>query len=211
MLQFVSNPVEVGHLASKAEITSRYQLPNSYFYLPNQFWTNKNHRLVVDALAVLKAQGIAVTVACTGKPVDGRRPEYFQELMDHVSGQGLEESFRVLGTVPFRDTQALMRHAVAVINPSRFEGWSTTVEEAKTLHKRLLLSNIPVHLEQAPATGCFFSPDSASELAQRLDECLRVDAAPVDAAVIEADYSTRLKAFGACYLRIVHAVMSGNS
>lgn len=207
VLQFVSNPVQVGGLPSKADITAKYDLPDAYFHLPNQFWTNKNHRLVVDTLALLNRNGIEATVACTGKPFDGRQPGYFDELMRNCREAGVHSLFKVLGVVPYRDTQALMRHAVAVINPSRFEGWSTTVEEAKTLHKRLLLSNIKVHVEQAPARGHFFSPDSPLELAEGLQECLRINELPVDQAIIDADYKKRLADFGTAYVSMIRSTM----
>jgi glycosyltransferase involved in cell wall biosynthesis len=60
---------------------------------------------------------------------------------------------------------SLFFHSIAIINPSRFEGWSTTVEEAKSSGKTVLLSDIPVHREQDPPHGKYFSVDSASELA----------------------------------------------
>ena len=69
-----------------------------------------------------------------------------------------EKLFRPLGVVPYRDMLGLMRHAVAVINPSLFEGWSTSVEEAKSMGKAVVLSDIPVHREQAPGRGLFFDP-----------------------------------------------------
>lgn len=208
VLQFVSNPVRVNDLPSKQDVLAKYELPDLYFHLPNQFWTNKNHRLVIDALALLKGRNICVNVVCTGRPADGRRPDYFDELMEYCTKSGVQDSFRVLGIIPYRDTQALMRYAAAVVNPSRFEGWSTTVEEAKTLHKRLLLSNIKVHLEQAPARGRFFSPDSPSELAKELEECLHVSEAPVDQAIIDADYKKRLVNFGAAYVSMVRSTLS---
>jgi glycosyltransferase involved in cell wall biosynthesis len=73
--------------------------------------------------------------------------------------------FRSLGVVPYPDLMGFMRHAVAVINPSKFEGWSTTVEEAKSMGKSVLLSDISVHREQAPDRAVFFSSDEAGELA----------------------------------------------
>ncbi len=39
------------HIARQAEVIARYELPQRYFYLPNQFWSHKNHGLVVEALA----------------------------------------------------------------------------------------------------------------------------------------------------------------
>ena len=88
--------------------------------------------------------------------------------MEHAAACGLTDTFRVLGIVPFPDLMGLMRSAVAVINPSRSEGWSTSVEEAKTLGKRVLLSNLPVHREQAPLRASFFDPDDAEALAEAM-------------------------------------------
>ena len=185
----------------------KYDLPDTYFYLPNQFWTNKNHRLVIDALLILKAQGQKVNVICTGKPVDGRQPEYFDELMRYREQQGLTDAFRVLGVVPYPDMQSLMAHACAVINPSRFEGWSTTVEEAKTLHRRLLLSDIGVHREQSPMNADFFGVDDAPELARLLMVCAGEDMRVLSEAEICTDYASRVKEFGQNFLDIIRSTL----
>jgi glycosyltransferase involved in cell wall biosynthesis len=53
------------------------------------------------------------------------------------------------------------------VNPSRFEGWSTTVEEAKAVGTPMLLSDIPVHREQAPHAD-FFGTDDAAAMADAI-------------------------------------------
>jgi glycosyltransferase involved in cell wall biosynthesis len=203
VLRFVSNPIDFQRLPSKADMRSVYALPEDFFYLPNQFWTNKNHRLAVEALAKLKQQGVEATIVCTGSSVDGRRPEYFAELMALCKELGVSEQMRILGVIPYQHTQGLMAHARAVINPSRFEGWSTTVEEAKTFQKRLLLSDLGVHREQSPALGRFFSPDDSSELAQLMAETLTELPRELEITEIQTDYAQRLKAFGQCYVAIL--------
>ena len=45
--------------------------------------------------------------------------------------------------------------SVALLNPSHFEGWSTTVEEARALGVPMLLSDLDVHLEQAQGIARF--------------------------------------------------------
>src|SRR6185503_18248293 len=65
-----------------------------------------------------------------------------------------------------RATQVqLMRRAAAVIQSSMFEGWSLLVEEARTLGKRIYLSDIAVHREQDPPDAVFFQVDNARTLA----------------------------------------------
>ena len=61
-----------------------------------------------------------------------------------------------------------MKHSVGVINPSLFEGWSTTVEETKSLGLNMVLSDIPVHREQNPDRGVFFDPRKPASLADAL-------------------------------------------
>ena len=53
-----------------------------------------------------------------------------------------------------------MYHSVAVIQPSKFEGRSSTVEQAKSMGKKILLSNIGIHKEQNPLRGKYFHPDN---------------------------------------------------
>lgn len=152
---------------SLAELRRRHSIPERYIYLPNQFWAHKNHGIVIDALAQTRSD---VAVVCTGSSKDVRNTEYFGRLMDRVQRAKLESRFRVLGVVDYSEVVALMHHAIAVLNPSLFEGWSTTVEEAKALGKPMILSSLPVHMEQAKERARFFSPHDATALAQLLDE-----------------------------------------
>jgi glycosyltransferase involved in cell wall biosynthesis len=154
------------------ETRHRYQLPSNYFYLPNQFWKHKNHETVVEALHLLADQGKEVVVATSGQPHDPRHPALYDHLQTAVRTYHLEKNFIFLGVIPYKDVLGLMRAAVAVINPSVMEGWSTTVEEAKSLGLPLILSDIPVHREQASTFADFFDPRSPASLAHTLDHLL---------------------------------------
>lgn len=154
------------------EIRCRYHLPSNYFYLPNQFWKHKNHETVIEALRILTDQRSDVVVAASGQPHDPRHPELYHQLRTTVREYHLENNFVFLGVIPYADVLGLMRTSVAVINPSLMEGWSTTVEEAKSLGVPLILSDIPVHREQASTIADFFDAQSPESLAQALDNCM---------------------------------------
>jgi glycosyltransferase involved in cell wall biosynthesis len=77
-----------------------------------------------------------------------------------------------MGAIPYEDMLGLMYHSIAVINPSLFEGWSTTVEESKSLGKKVLLSDIDVHLEQSPKRALFFNPNDSDELADLMHKSI---------------------------------------
>ena len=63
---------------------------------------------------------------------------------------------------------SLIYNSVALINPSKFEGWSSSVEQAKSMGKKILLSDISVHKEQNPKRAEFFSQNNYDELAYKI-------------------------------------------
>ena len=170
VLRFVVTPPAPETLPEQEELRKLYGLPKRYLYLPNQFWMHKNHAVVIEALRRLRAGGSEVCVVATGVPYDRRNPGHFDALMARAEAAGVRGSFRVLGVVPYEHVTALSRDAAALMNPSLFEGWSTTVEEAKSMGKRILLSRIPVHVEQDPPGGSFFDPHDPDELAALMEE-----------------------------------------
>ena len=134
---------------------------------------------MVDALAKLREAGGRLVVAMTGHGVDPRAPEHLRQLRDRVKAEGLEEQALFLGSVPYAQLEALMRSAAALINPSRFEGWSTSVEEAKAIGLPMILSDIAVHREQAGGEALFFGPDDAAALARHLRSFEAVEEAAI--------------------------------
>jgi hypothetical protein len=206
VLRFVSGLLHGGVLPRAGELRARYAIDGPYFHLPNQFWTHKNHAVIIEALTRLKAAGRPVTVIATGLMEDPRRPQHVEQLRQKIARDGLEGLFRPLGVVPYRDMLGLMRHATAVINPSFFEGWSTSVEEAKSMGKAVVLSGIAVHREQAPERGLYFDPHDPEDAARALWEAWSVfdpgtdeDAVARAAAALPA----RLRQFAEGYQGIV--------
>jgi glycosyltransferase involved in cell wall biosynthesis len=130
--------------------------------------------------------------------------------MTRIEELGIRDSFRVLGVVPYSDMMSLMRNAVAIVNPSLFEGWSSTVEEAKILGKTILLSDLPVHREQNPKRAIFFDPNNAGTLADAFREVLRSSQKHDD---VNDDQLTRYRLarrdFAAQYEDIVMDLMKG--
>ncbi|MDD5435877.1 MAG: glycosyltransferase, partial [Nitrospira sp.] len=129
---------------------------------------HKNHRVVIEALHVLSKSGRNVLVLSTGNANDYRQPDLMKSLCAYIEQNSLKENFRMLGLVPRSDVIALMRYSISLINPSFFEGWSTTVEEAKSMGKKIILSDIEVHREQNPPGGVFFDPKDPKDLAEKM-------------------------------------------
>jgi glycosyltransferase involved in cell wall biosynthesis len=167
VVRFASHPPAELLIADPIEVVRQYNLPDRFFYLPNQFWRHKNHQVVLDALSILSARGVDVVVAASGSKNDPREPDYFEKIMAQVSARNLR-NFRYLGMIPLSHVYALLRVSVALINPSRCEGWSTTVEEAKSFGVPMILSDLEVHREQTSGRAKYFGPDNPHELADIL-------------------------------------------
>jgi glycosyltransferase involved in cell wall biosynthesis len=216
VLSFVSHVPDGTYDSDPEWVCEQYDLPRRFFYLPNQFWTHKNHLVVLDALDLLKSRHEDITVVCTGSVHEYRAPMYFAELLAQVSRLKLRDRLIILGVVPHAHIFQLMRQSLALLQPSLFEGWSTTVEEAKSVGKRIVLSDIPVHREQNPPGAVFFDPRDPQSLARCLVE-VASDAAPGPNRELEQRarvlYPSRLNEFGGTFVRIAREVVapSGSS
>jgi glycosyltransferase involved in cell wall biosynthesis len=198
--------------AELAEVLRLHGLPEQFFFLPNQLWAHKNHICVVKALKILEDGGHRAVVAVTGNSQDMRHRAHFDSLMREVSESGLAESFRFLGVVPYEHVLALMQGAAALINPSRCEGWSTTVEEAKSSGTPMILSSLPVHREQAGENALYFSPDSPHELARLLQSFRPLSREERAAAATKAriESGVRLAQFARDFYDVMNESLQGN-
>jgi glycosyltransferase involved in cell wall biosynthesis len=206
VVRFAAQPA-VGLLTTDTgDVLAQYGLPGGYFYLPNQFWRHKNHRIVIDALTIAKQQRLNIVVAVSGSPEDSREPGYFGDLMKQVEVRGLEESFRYLGMIPLDHVYALLRASIALINPSRFEGWSTTVEEAKSFGVPTILSDIEVHREQTGGTARYFGVDDPQMLATHLGDVSQAAGPPVVRDLLP-DLDARVASFAVDVARVIQSTI----
>lgn len=185
------------------EVLNLYKLPNTFFFLPNQFWKHKNHLCVLEALKICNARGDDIVIATCGKQEDPRDAEYFPHLNNFMTSNGLEDNFRLLGVIPYAHIQVLMRECAALINPSYFEGWSTTVEEAKSFGKAMILSDINVHKEQAAGRAVFFNPKNPEELAAMLSQDKNSSHIDEDSFLLAKKSSNKIKAYANAFANLV--------
>lgn len=211
VLRFVSCLYpKLDELPSRGDLVVRYNLDRPWFHIPNQFWAHKNHIVVLEALNLLKTQGNMPLVIATGSTKDYRNTDYFPAVMKKVHDYGLQDDFLVLGVLPYSDVVALMQYAVAIINPSLYEGWSTSVEESKAIGKKIILSDIAVHREQNPERGQYFAADASNELAKLITTAIQeYDEVKEELfrAIAKREHIANSKNFARHYERIVFQVV----
>jgi glycosyltransferase involved in cell wall biosynthesis len=148
-------------------VPTSLNLPEKFALIANQFWAHKNHQLVIEALGKLKRRGLSIPVVMTGMPTDYRDPsgKTLSNLLQAIAANDLSSEVIILGMVPYQHLIELMRSAALIIQPSRSEGWSTVVEDAKCIGRPVLCSDLAVHKEQVPDALGFFPCDDAEQLA----------------------------------------------
>lgn len=166
--RFCSNPDRRLLASDPLEVVRKYHLPERYYMVANQFWRHKDHLCVIEALRQLREAGIAVPVVFSGALRDYRGTGHIDAFLQTLQAAGLHDSVYLLGFLDRDEQWQLMRAALAVIQPSRFEGWSTVVEDCKAIGQRLILSDLPVHLEQSPPESAYFPVGDAGALAARM-------------------------------------------
>jgi glycosyltransferase involved in cell wall biosynthesis len=176
--------------ADPVALRATYALPARYFICTNQLWRHKNHGVILHALAGLAADETVPPVVMTGAEHDYRDRAYAPSVRALADELGVAERVRFLGMLPRADQLGLTAGAIAVIQPSLCEGWSTVVEEAKATGKHVLASDIAVHREQLDRNVDFFKPDDPS----RLSELIRRYAA-ADPLIEPLDYQANKRRF----------------
>ena len=84
-------------------VQDSYNLPESFIYLPNQFYFHKNHSVVVESLSHARQLGHTPTVVASGS-IDGpRHCNSVHAVRQLLRKHELESNFLILGSIPYRD------------------------------------------------------------------------------------------------------------
>ncbi len=164
--------------ADPQRVRDRHGIPGRYFIICNQFWVHKDHRTAFLALALLLEQSADagdVALVCTGSLEDHRAPGHMDTLRALLAERQIAARVFLLGYVPKIEQIALVRGALAVIQPTRFEGapGGGASNDAASLGVPLILSDIPVNREVDAPAVVYFPPGDPAALAARMDAALR--------------------------------------
>ena len=198
VLQFVSMIRE--HSVTSYEIVkNKYQLNLPFFLVSNQFYEHKNHLVVLKAIKILKEEGFQFEVIFSGKTEDYRNSNFFPSILKFIESNNLGSHLKILGLIPREDQLSILLGSLSVIQPSKFEGWSTIIEDAKTLRHQIICSSIPVHVEQLGRKGVYFSPDSYEDLSDKMRDFIKKD---ITKNIIPDNYEKRAIYFAESFMKI---------
>ena len=184
----------------KSRILQKYDLPKKYFIVSNQFHKHKNHETLFKAIKILVNQDFDIVVAVTGKIHSKDNQVYINWLLNYINKNNLQKNIRLLDVIPRNDQLSLMKYSSAVIQPSLFEGWSTVIEDAKSLQVPVIASDIQVNIEQLGENGFFFDKKNPDDLASVIQKFLNLK--NKFSGKIYEDYSIRVNRFALQFLNI---------
>jgi len=180
------------------QVRAKYNLPDDYYLISNQFHKHKNHRVLLQALALLKNEGKSVHMALTGRFPDASHSPYMRELHTLINENNLKSNISLLGVIPREEQLLLMKHSQAVIQPSLFEGWSTVIEDAISLQVPVIASSLPVNIEQLGQVGFYFEPYDYKALARLLSGFTRRE----QGKMLYPEYNERVKNAALTFINI---------
>ena len=146
--------------AQKAEVRSRYSLPQRYILFVGTIEERKNALLAAQALPYLSDEIHLVLV--------GRQTAYAKTIFSFARQNGLANRIHMLSGVPTSDLYAIYQQAECFVYPSRYEGFGIPVIEA-------IQSRLPVIactgscLEEAGGPdNVYVDPDEPQEMAMAI-------------------------------------------
>lgn len=150
---------------------NKYSIPDNFFFVSNQFWFHKNHFTVLKALAELTKINKDCHIVFSGKTYEHRVENYFESILEFVKKENLISFTTFLGFIDRKEQLKLMSSSIAIIQPSLFEGWSTVIEDAKSIGQKIIASDLNVHKEQLINydNKIFFNRNSSSDLASKIN------------------------------------------
>jgi len=149
----------------KTQITAKHNLPAEYILYVGTIEKRKNLASLIKACAKIDVPIVAI----------GNQTSYFNEVLEAVTSNKMENRVHFLENIPFSDLPAIYQSAKIFCYPSVFEGFGIPIIEA-------LYSKIPVITSKGgvfPETGgpnsTYVDPLNVEELANAINDTLKRD------------------------------------
>jgi glycosyltransferase involved in cell wall biosynthesis len=183
IVKFLDVPREKIHITSPAvesiffapldpetlqSVKARLNLPDRYLFYPADTWPHKNHVRLLEALRLLRLQGMDIPLVLSGYPNAGEG-----DLIRAIRRCGLESRVIRLGYVARADLPAIYKLSTAMVFPSMYEGWGMPVSEAMAAGTPVICSNRTSVPEVGGEVALYFDPLDVRDIARTLRKALQ--------------------------------------
>jgi glycosyltransferase involved in cell wall biosynthesis len=158
-----------------AEVRRKLDLDEQFALYPAMTWPHKNHRRLLEAMAVLRDRGVELNLVCTGA-----LHQAWPGIREQLSALRLEDRVRFVGMLPAAELRAVYRLASFVVVPTLFEASSLPVFESWEAGAAVTCSTVTSLPEQAGDAALLFDPTKVDAIADAVgrmaaDPALRED------------------------------------
>jgi glycosyltransferase involved in cell wall biosynthesis len=129
-----------GWQAAPATLAADMGLGGKYLYYPAITRPHKNHQVLLESIAALRARGSFDYQLV----LSGIQTPYWKTLCRQIHRLGLDDVVRHVGYVPYEHVQRLYRGAACIVFPTSFEGFGLPILEAIEAGKKILVSRLEV-------------------------------------------------------------------
>ena len=146
--------------AQKAEVRSRYSLPQRYILFVGTIEERKNALLAAQALPYLSDEIHLVLV--------GRQTAYAKTITSFARQNGLANRIHMLSGVPTSDLYAIYQQAECFVYPSRYEGFGIPIIEAIQSRMPVIACTGSCLEEAGGPDNVYVDPDEPQEMAMAI-------------------------------------------
>jgi glycosyltransferase involved in cell wall biosynthesis len=163
------------------------KVPGEFILSVGHFEERKNYENLLDAIEILKKNGLEVPLVIVGND-NGHR----ESIKKKIFQQDLGDLVQIHSNLKDLEVQALYRLCKLFIFPSIYEGFGIPILESMAAKTPIILSNLDVFKEITQNQGVYFDPDSPDDIAKTINSTL-IDSSLLDNIV---DYgNNRVKDF----------------
>ncbi len=144
-------------------IQSKYDLKNKYVLYPAATWEHKNHKTLLEAMKIIRDEGLKYDLVCTGKKM-----AYFKTIIKKVEKLMLNEAAHFLGIVPEEDLITLYKNSSLVVIPTLYEAGSAPLYESMRYQVPVICSNVTSLPDTISNEEFLFDPTDVHSLVKKI-------------------------------------------
>ena len=149
------------------DIHKKYSIDGAYIYYPAQFWSHKNHVYIIDAIAILKREGIHLTAIFSGSDKGN-----LSHVLQYAQCKEVENNIKYIGFAPNEEIYSLYKSALAMVMPSYFGPTNIPPLEAFATETPVVYSDLKGLREQVGNAALLCNLDDPKTLADHLRNLL---------------------------------------
>lgn len=142
-------------------------LQGKFMIYVGNFYPHKNVENLIKAFSIVKTQVKLILI--------GPHDHFSSRILNLIKAKKQEDRIKLFDNATIQDLTFAYKNAVALIHPSRSEGFGLPIVEAMHFNLPIIASNIPVFKELLGNQYPSFNPNNIIEIADKISEFIKQD------------------------------------